>query len=66
MFADRRGDIFRMQDKRADAIAEYKKAYKAFDEGVEYRRLVEIKLGALGVSSSSIAMAALSTTPGAK
>ena len=66
VFADRRGDIFRMQDKRADAIAEYKKAYKAFDEGVEYRRLVEIKLGALGVSSSNIAMAALSIAPGAK
>jgi len=58
VFADRKGDILVLQGKRAEAIAEYTKAYKAFEEGVEYRRLVEIKLGALGVSPQSVAVAA--------
>ncbi len=58
VFADRKGDILVLQDKRAEAIAEYTKAYKAFEEGVEYRRLVEIKLGALGVAPQSVAIAA--------
>ena len=58
VFADRKGDILVLQDKRAEAIAEYTKAYKAFEEGVEYRRLVEIKLGALGVAPQSVTIAA--------
>lgn len=58
VFADRKGDILVLQDKRAEAIAEYTKAYKAFEEGVEYRRLVEIKLGALGVAPQSVVIAA--------
>ena len=48
VFADRKGDIYLLQDKRADAISEYAKAWKSLEEGVEYRRLVEVKLGALG------------------
>ena len=59
LFADRRGDILVLQDKREEAIAEYSKAYKAFEEGLEYRRLVEIKLGALGVAPQSVAVAAM-------
>jgi predicted negative regulator of RcsB-dependent stress response len=47
--ADRRGDIYNLQGKKAEARAEYEKAYKAFDERSEYRRLVEVKLGSLGV-----------------
>jgi len=58
VFADRKGDVLASQDKHAEAIAEYTKAYKAFDEGVEYRRLVEIKLGALGASPQGVAVAA--------
>jgi len=46
--ADRRGDILALQGKKAQAKAEYEKAYKAFDERSDYRRLVEVKLGALG------------------
>ena len=48
--ADRRADIFALQGKKAEARAEYEKAYKAFDERTEYRRLVEFKLNALGVN----------------
>lgn len=47
--ADRRGDILMVQGKRAEAKVEYEKAWKALDERAEYRRLVEVKLNALGV-----------------
>lgn len=49
LVADRKGDIFSLQGKRAEAIAQYQKAYSALDEGVQFRRLVEIKLNGLGV-----------------
>jgi predicted negative regulator of RcsB-dependent stress response len=48
--SDRRGDIFMAQGKKSEAKAEYLKAYKAFDDRVEYRRLVEVKLNSLGVN----------------
>lgn len=51
--ADRRGDIFAAQGKKAEAKAEYEKAYKALDERDEYRRLVEVKLNALGVDPAA-------------
>ncbi len=47
--ADRRGDIFMAQGKKTEARAEYEKAYKGLDERDQYRRLVEVKLNALGV-----------------
>ena len=47
--ADRRGDILMVQGKKAEAKVEYEKAWKALDERAEYRRLVEVKLNALGV-----------------
>lgn len=46
--ADRRGDILLAQGKKAEAKSEYVKAYKGLDEREEYRRLVEVKLNALG------------------
>ncbi|MES2583908.1 MAG: tetratricopeptide repeat protein [Pseudomonadota bacterium] len=46
---DRKGDIYSLQGKKAEAKAEYQKAFKAFDEQSEYRRLVGVKLNALGV-----------------
>jgi len=49
LVADRKGDILMLQGKKADALVEYRKAYKSFDEGAEYRRLVEVKLNSLGV-----------------
>lgn len=49
LVADRRGDIMMEQGKKPEAKTEYEKAYKAFDERTEYRRLVEVKLNSLGV-----------------
>ena len=54
LVADRRGDIYNLQGKKAEAKAEYAKAYKEFDEGTEYRRLVEVKLSALGVDPKQL------------
>ncbi len=48
MAADRRGDVLALQGKAAEAKAEYVKAYKGFDDQSAYRRLVEVKLNALG------------------
>jgi predicted negative regulator of RcsB-dependent stress response len=47
--ADRRGDILAAQGKKVEAKAEYQIAYKGLDDRSEYRRLVEVKLNALGV-----------------
>ena len=49
LVADRKGDVFSLQGKRTEAKTEYEKAYKAFGDRSEYRRLVEVKLNALGV-----------------
>jgi predicted negative regulator of RcsB-dependent stress response len=49
LVADRRGDILMAQGKKPEAKTEYEKAYKAFEERTEYRRLVEVKLNSLGV-----------------
>jgi predicted negative regulator of RcsB-dependent stress response len=53
LVADRKGDILILQGKKVEAQAEYRKAYKSFDEGTEYRRLVEVKLNSLGVDPQS-------------
>jgi predicted negative regulator of RcsB-dependent stress response len=47
---DRKGDIYMLQGKKSEAKVEYEKAYKAFDEQSEYRRLVSVKLNTLGVN----------------
>jgi predicted negative regulator of RcsB-dependent stress response len=49
LLADRRGDIYNLQGKKAEAKAQYLKAWGALDEHADYRRLVEVKLTALGV-----------------
>ena len=49
--ADRKGDIFLSQGKKAEATQEYLKAYKGLSERLDYRRLVEIKLTSLGVDA---------------
>jgi len=46
---DRRGDIFALQGKKPEAKAEYQKAFQGLDEQSEYRRLIVVKLNALGV-----------------
>lgn len=48
--ADRKGDIYVLQGKKSEAITEYSKAYSALEDQSEYRRLVGVKLNALGVS----------------
>ena len=50
LVSDRRGDIFALQGKKAEAKSEYEKAYKLFEERADYRRLVEVKLNSLGVN----------------
>ena len=47
--ADRRGDILLAQGKKPEAKEQYLKAFKAFDERSDYRRLVLVKLNTLGV-----------------
>ena len=46
-----------LQGKKAEAKAEYTKAWQAFDERAEYRRLVEVKLNALGADPKPLAPA---------
>ena len=56
--ADRRGDVLLQQGKREQAVAEYGKAYQGLtaDSG-DYRRLVGMKLNALGIDPDAGAKA---------
>jgi len=54
LVADRKGDVLLLQGKRSQAQSEYEKAYRLFDSTTEYRRLVEVKLNALGVDVQGI------------
>ncbi len=47
---DRRGDVLLAQGKKDDAKAAYAKAWSAMDAKVDYRRLIDAKLTALGVA----------------
>ena len=55
LVADRRGDVLLAQGKAAEAQASYAAAYKAMDEKLDYRRLVEAKLTALGAAPAASA-----------
>ena len=57
LVADRKGDVHSLQGKKAEARAEYLKAWQGMDERLEYRRLVEFKLSALGVEPKAAAAA---------
>lgn len=48
LFADMRGDILTAQGKAAEARAAYQQALEKSDPAGSYRRLVEVKLDALG------------------
>ena len=50
LVADRRGDVLLARGKPAEAVASYQAAWKAMDDKVEYRRLIDAKLTALGAS----------------
>lgn len=53
--ADRRGDILQAQGKPQEALADYQKAYKGLLASLDYRRLVEAKLTALGAAPEAAA-----------
>ena len=53
VIADRKGDVLSLLGKRDEAVAQYQIAYKGFDPSIEYRRLVEVKLNALGVQADA-------------
>ncbi len=58
LVADRRGDILMAQGKRDEARAAWQAAYKGMGEKVDYRRLVEAKLTAIGAAPDQPAAAA--------
>jgi predicted negative regulator of RcsB-dependent stress response len=53
LVADRRGDVLTAQGKAAEARAAYESAYKTMAPTLEYRRLVEAKLTALGAAPAA-------------
>lgn len=61
LVADRQGDIFALQGKRAEAVTAYNKAYTELDARSEYRRMVEIKLTSLGAEPAK-PVASVATT----
>jgi predicted negative regulator of RcsB-dependent stress response len=58
LVADRRGDVFMEQGKPEEAKSQYLTAWRGLTDQVEYRRLVEIKLAALGVDVTAQAAVA--------
>jgi len=57
LVADRRGDVLLAQGKADEARSAYQAAWKAMDEKVEYRRLIDAKLTALGAAPGAAAKA---------
>jgi predicted negative regulator of RcsB-dependent stress response len=53
LVADRRGDVLSAQGKAAEARTAYEAAYKAMAPTLDYRRLVEAKLTALGAAPAA-------------
>jgi predicted negative regulator of RcsB-dependent stress response len=64
--ADRQGDALNLQGKANEAIEAYRKAYRLLGEGSDYRRLVEVKLAALGADPLGNAGVAPATAAPAK
>lgn len=48
LLADRLGDLAMLQQQPQQAIDQYRKAWKGMEANAEYRRLVAVKLAALG------------------
>jgi predicted negative regulator of RcsB-dependent stress response len=63
---DRRGDIHAAQGQFEPAVAAYRKAYSAMDGQVDYRRLVEAKLTALGAAPEKPAAQPAAPASGAR
>jgi hypothetical protein len=56
--------VYKLQGKKEEAKAAYIKAYKGFDEGAEYRHMIEVKLSALGVDPEQLKPTATPATTG--
>ena len=52
--ADLKGDLLLSKGQNADAVTAYQQALKGLSEGHEYRRVVQAKLGALGVNVAAV------------
>ena len=48
LMADRLGDLAMLQSQREEAVQQYKNAWKGLEPTADYRRLVAVKLAALG------------------
>ena len=55
LMADRLGDLAMLQAQPAEATQHYKNAWKSFEPNAEYRRLVAVKLAALGADPEDAA-----------
>lgn len=60
LVADRRGDVLMAQGKAGEAKAAYQQAWQAMDDTVEYRRLIDAKLTALGAAPGKATQTAAS------
>jgi predicted negative regulator of RcsB-dependent stress response len=58
LVADRRGDVLALQGKKPEARAAYQAAYAAMSDKIDYKRLIEAKLTALGAAPGAAAGAA--------
>jgi predicted negative regulator of RcsB-dependent stress response len=58
LVADRRGDVLLAQGKPVEARAAYQVAWRAMDDKLEYRRLIDAKLTALGAAPQAVPTAA--------
>jgi predicted negative regulator of RcsB-dependent stress response len=65
LVADRRGDVLLAQGKKDEARKAYEVAYRAMDEKLEYRRLVDAKLTALGAAPAAAPTASSAAASGA-
>jgi predicted negative regulator of RcsB-dependent stress response len=63
LVADRRGDILMLLGKQQEAKAEYEKAFQAWTDNTDYRRLVEVKLNALGADPRQLDRALAAKAP---
>jgi predicted negative regulator of RcsB-dependent stress response len=63
LVSDRRGDVLLAQGKSDQARTAYQAAWKAMDEKLEYRRLIDAKLTALGAAPLPLDAAAQAGVP---
>ncbi len=54
LVADRRGDVLLAQGKKEEARSAYQIAWKTMDAKVDYRRLIDAKLTALGAAPEAL------------